>query len=129
VHGVARNVVAEHHRRRAREHARLARLAGEPLDPSDAEDPVAERLAAAIELFLPALSPPYRQALEEVDLKGRSQAEVARELGLPLSTLRTRVQRGRAELRRLFELCCEIETDARGKPTSCEPRQHGCESC
>lgn len=129
VHGVARHLIAEHHRRRAREHARLARLAGEPGDPSDGEDPVTQRLATAIELFLPALSPAYRQAIEEVDLKGRSQADVARELDVPHSTLRTRVQRGRAELRHLLELCCEIETDARGKPTSCEPRTSACERC
>lgn len=127
VHGVAKNHVAEHHRRRAREHARLARLAKEPEPEVEGEDPVTARLAMAIEAFLPALSPAYRTAIEEVDLRGRSQAEVARELGVPLSTLRTRVQRGRTELRRLFDLCCEIETDARGKPTSCEPRMASCD--
>lgn len=129
VHGIARHHVAEHHRRRAREHQRLARLALEPEPAPEDEDAVQARLAAALEAFLPALSPSYRQAVEEVDLRGRSQAEVARELGVPLSTLRTRVQRGRAELRRLLELCCEIETDARGKPTSCEPRTTACERC
>ena len=126
VHGIARHVVAEHHRRRAREHARLARLALEPL-PDDGE-PVSQpeaALASALTLFLPLIGPLHRDAVRAVDLEGRAQADVARELGVPLSTLRTRVQRGRAELRALMRRCCEIELDVRGRVLACEPRGDG----
>lgn len=122
-HRIARNTVAEHHRRRAREHARLARLAvepedegGEPLSPTEAS------LANALALFLGSITPVYAEAVRAVDVEGRAQSEVARALGLPLSTLRTRVQRGRAELRDLVRQCCDIELDARGRVVACEPR-------
>lgn len=122
-HVVARRAVAGHHRRRAREHARLARLATEP-EGGDGE-PVSDvetRLASALAAFLDEVTPVYAEAVRAVDVEGRAQSEVARALGVPLSTLRTRVQRGRAELRALVRECCRIETDARGRVVECEPR-------
>ncbi len=87
------------------------------------EEPEVERLLAAAMLsFLPILAPAHAEALRAVDLEGRCQADVARELGVPLSTLRTRVQRARAELRALVLRCCAIELDVRGRVLACEPR-------
>ena len=122
-HGIARRTVADHHRRRAREHARLARLANEPED--DDDEPVSKvetALARALAAFLDDITPSYAEAVRAVDVEGRSQAEVARTLGVPLSTLRTRVQRGRAELRAQVRRCCDIEQDRRGRVTACAPR-------
>jgi len=76
-----------------------------------------------VELRGEPLSP---EALRAVDVEGRAQADVARSLGIPLSSLRTWVQRGRAELRALFRRCCEIELDARGRVLSCEPKGSAC---
>lgn len=124
---IARRTVAGHHRRRAREHARLARLAEEPDDPGgEPLTSVEERVASALALFLETLPPHHRDAVRAVDVDGRAQSDVARELGIPLSTLRTRVQRGRRELRATLKRCCEIELDARGQVVSCEPRAGGC---
>lgn len=126
VHGVARRIVADHHRKHAREHQRLARLAEEPEDPGgEPLTPAENDIVRALGQFLPQVSPLHRDALRAVDLEGRAQAEVARELGLPLSTLRTRVQRGRAELRALLRACCEIDLDVRGRVVACAPRSQG----
>ncbi len=125
-YGVARRVVADHHRARAREHARLARLAVEPDD--DGGEPLSApetALAGALALFLADVSPLYAEAVRAVDVDGGKQSDVARALGVPLSTLRTRVQRGRDELRGLVRRCCEIELDARGRVVACEPRGGG----
>jgi len=43
--------------------------------------------------------------------------------------MKSRVQRGRDQLRRIFEQCCEIALDARGKPTDFVPRAQPCGSC
>lgn len=128
-HGIAKRTVAEHHRRRAREHARLARLAVEPRgEDGEPLSSVETALAGALAMFLHDVTPIYAEALRAVDVEGRKQSEVARELGIPLSTLRTRVQRGRQELRVLVRRCCEIETDVRGRVVACEPRAQPC-SC
>lgn len=56
----------------------------------------------------------YRKAVEATDLKGASQKAHAEELGLPTSTVKSRVQRGRKMLGNLFHECCSYELDARG---------------
>ncbi len=42
-------------------------------------------------------------------------------VGISVSGMKSRVQRGRAQLRPLFEDCCLIAVDARGKVTGYEP--------
>jgi RNA polymerase sigma-70 factor (ECF subfamily) len=130
-HAVARRTVAEHHRRRAREHARLARVALEPIDDEAPVRAAEAALAGALAGFLDEITPAHAEAVRAVDVDGRAQAEVARALGVPLSTLRTRVQRGRAELRERVRRCCEIDLDARGRVMRCEPRSDGdaCSTC
>lgn len=123
---LARRTVAEHHRRRAREHRRLAQAALEPVDP-DGEplEPAGRALASVLGLFLEGITPAHAEAVRAVDVEGRSQADVARALAIPLSTLRTRVQRGRAELRALVAARCRVELDARGRVLACESRDGG----
>jgi RNA polymerase sigma-70 factor (ECF subfamily) len=43
--------------------------------------------------------------------------------------MKSRVQRGRAQLRALFDQCCEIALDARGKVTDYTPRATPCRRC
>ncbi|MBA3396016.1 MAG: hypothetical protein H0T89_25520 [Deltaproteobacteria bacterium] len=51
-------------------------------------------------------------------------------VGISVSGMKSRVQRGRAQLRELFERCCEIAVDARGKPTDFALRgQPPCDTC
>lgn len=127
---IARRTVAEHHRRRAREHQRLARAALEPIDAGGEPLEAAERaLAGVLAMFLHGITPAHAEAVRAVDVEGRSQAEVARALGVPLSTLRTRVQRGRAELRALVAEHCRIELDARGRVLACESKSGGVCGC
>jgi RNA polymerase sigma-70 factor (ECF subfamily) len=62
------------------------------------------------------LSPDDRAVLEQVELAGTSQAQMATEADVPASTIKSRVQRARLRLREHFERCCAIELDARGNP-------------
>jgi RNA polymerase sigma-70 factor (ECF subfamily) len=57
-----------------------------------------------------------------VDLEGRAQPDVARELGLSESGARSRVQRARARLRERLEACCRFAFDARGNLTDATRR-------
>lgn len=71
----------------------------------------------------------YREALHRVDVLGEPQADVAQALGIPYSTLKSRVQRGRAKVRDAFFRCCEAELDARGGLESVRRRQPECPCC
>jgi RNA polymerase sigma-70 factor, ECF subfamily len=78
----------------------------EPEDPSPACDP--ERatlnlhLRAAIRTALPRLTEPFRTAVILHDVEGLSQQEVAKIMNCPCGTAKSRIQRGRGQLRDLL---------------------------
>ena len=47
-------------------------------------------------------------------LRGLTQAEAARQVGISLSGMKSRVQRCRDQLRQMLVRCCEIDVDVRG---------------
>ena len=79
--------------------------------------------------MLESLPPSYRDALVMVELDGLSQATAAERLGLSVSGVKSRVQRGRRKLEELMRECCDIELDARRRITSYARRDGSCESC
>lgn len=129
IYRLARNAIADHLRARVR---RRTVALGEPLDggedatapTGDAGDDreVARALAVVLGGFVERLPEPYREAVRLVDLEGVSHKEAARRLGLSISGAKSRVQRGRAKLRRMLDACCAIALDARGKVIRCRPR-------
>ena len=122
VYRVARSAIIDHHRRqRARPRLVVQEEAPELL-PEHPEPEARARLMACVEPFLLGLPAEQAEALRLTDLGGLSQAEAARRLGLPMPTLRARVQRGRRGMRRLFELCCALSQDARGAVIEAVPR-------
>jgi RNA polymerase sigma-70 factor, ECF subfamily len=101
-----------------------------PSLPSDDDREAATALAGCVSLFVAQLPSPYREAITLVELEGKTAKEAAEMVGISVSGMKSRVQRGRAQLRGLFERCCEIAVDARGKPTDYTPRvQPPCKTC
>ena len=101
LHGVARRVSL---RARADATRRLGREAPNPdlvaLAPArPARSAEAREAAALIHAELDRLSPPERSAVVLCDLEGLSHQEAADQLGWPLSTVKTRITRGRDRLR------------------------------
>jgi RNA polymerase sigma-70 factor (ECF subfamily) len=83
---------------------------------------LAEELAACVAPFVAMLASPYRQALTLTELEGLSHSDAAKMLGISVSGMKSRVQRGRIRLRHMFDACCEIALDVRGHVIACEPR-------
>ena len=127
---VARSSVAEHVRGKARHPVAAGEapeLVYEPAE-DDGRD-AARSLAACVSLFVARLPSPYREAITLVELEGLTAREAAEMIGISVSGMKSRVQRGRAQLRELFEQCCVIALDARGKVTEFSPRARPCASC
>jgi len=124
---VARNAIVDAGRKRARTPDAVGELADAPAPTPDADDrEAATALAGCVSLFVARLPSPYREAITLVELEGRTAKDAAAMVGISVSGMKSRVQRGRAQLRALFEECCEIAVDVRGKPTSFAPRCKGC---
>jgi RNA polymerase sigma-70 factor (ECF subfamily) len=63
-------------------------------------------------------------------LEGLTQKELAERLGISLSGAKSRVQRGREQLKEMLHECRTFEFDRRGKVTECQPRARGgCQEC
>jgi RNA polymerase sigma-70 factor (ECF subfamily) len=103
--------------------------AGDPEAPApETEDHSTEArdlVAMALRPFVLQLPLLYRDAVTMSELEGLPHAEIARRLGLSVSGVKSRVQRGRAQLRRDLERCCEIALDVRGTPVTCDLKPDG----
>jgi RNA polymerase sigma-70 factor (ECF subfamily) len=119
VYRVARNTIADFHRRRRPE----PDAGDEAAAPQPEDDDVRELLSGCMRPFVARLPDPYREALVLAELEGVPQVEAARRLGLSPSGMRSRVQRGREKLRALFDACCRFEIDGRGGVMDCQPRK------
>jgi RNA polymerase sigma factor (sigma-70 family) len=77
------------------------RLSGDEPTPAQAFD--ARHLDGDVQQALAALAPEYRAAVVLCDIEGLSYEEVADTLGVKLGTVRSRIHRGRAQLRVALE--------------------------
>jgi RNA polymerase sigma-70 factor, ECF subfamily len=123
VYRIARSAIADHHRAASRHPVAAGGHddAGGSVE-IEPDGGAEEELAAYVSFFVATLPAPYREALTLTELEGLTQREAAERLGISLSGMKSRVQRGRALLRRALEDCCEIALDARGRVIAYEPR-------
>ena len=120
---IARNSVADHQRSRARHPLpNVAHDDDAPAETSDDDREAFRMLSGCVSVFIARLSSPYREAVTLVELEGLTAREAADMVGMSVSGMKSRVQRGRAQLRQMFDECCEIALDARGKVTDFTPR-------
>lgn len=71
----------------------------------------------------------YREAIMLVELEELTQQAAAGRLGLSLSGMKSRVQRGRKQLRQMLDACCLIQLDRRGGVAEYERRPKGDALC
>jgi predicted DNA-binding protein (UPF0251 family) len=71
-------------------------------------------LAPCLTAMIGRLREPYQTAISLTSLQGLTQAEAATRLGVSISGMKSRVQRGREQLRVMLVRCCAIDVDVRG---------------
>ncbi|HEY8428268.1 MAG TPA: RNA polymerase sigma factor SigZ [Sandaracinaceae bacterium] len=126
IYQLARSAIVDYERAAAKHRVADRDVAEEPALVPDEEDGSVEReVAGYLAFFVAALPSPYREALTLTELEGLTHKQAAEMLGISLSGMKSRVQRGRKRLREALEDCCEIALDARGRVIECEPRPDG----
>lgn len=124
VYRIAARAVADHLRARAR-HPVVPETNAELGTDAAVEEPgedIEAELAECVALFVARLPSPYREAITLTELEGLTQKDAAEMLGVSLSGMKSRVQRGRERIRHMFDECCEMSVDCRGHVTGCTPR-------
>lgn len=133
----ARNVLVDYYRASGARRETTGGDAGDlaSLEGTDARETADDRagareLAGCLTPLLGGLSPEYREAVMLADLEGINHAEAARRAGVSLSGMKSRVQRGRRQLKAALEACCRVERDRRGGIAGYDPSNTaGCGSC
>jgi RNA polymerase sigma-70 factor, ECF subfamily len=126
VYRIAERAVVDHQRMRSRHPLSPAAPpeTSEPAAPANG-DGLEGELTECVALFVARLPSPYREAVTLTELQGMTQRDAADMLGISVSGMKSRVQRGRDRIRRMFEECCEMSVDARGRVVECTPRALG----
>lgn len=119
---ITRSSVADHLRARQRHPLEGDSPTDAPAPSPDDDRDAARALAACVSMFVARLPSPYREAVTLVELEGMTAREAASMVGISVSGMKSRVQRGRDQLRDMFDQCCEIALDVRNKPTDFTPR-------
>ena len=126
---VARNAIVDHYRRQPAEAAPDEELAGDD-EGADGSRLAREGLLASFRAFVHALPPEQREAVLLTEYEGVSQKDLADRLGLPVSTVKSRVQRGRKRLEKALRDCCTFEFDRRGQIVDWQRHPGGgCQDC
>ena len=131
---VASNAIADYYRRKSVERRALADFEQEAaISEATNQPPAGEAMAdmaRCVAPFIDNLPGKYRDALLLTEIEGLSQAEAARRLGLSVSGMKSRVQRGRVQMKAALLQCCAVELDRRGGIADYAPRAGGCgEDC
>ena len=96
---------------------------------SENEYDVKTDLSRCIEAFFNQLPEALSDLMRAIELEGKSQKAYAHEMGISYSTLKSQVQKGRSELKKLFEKCCDYELDKQGNLIDFTPKANKCKKC
>jgi RNA polymerase sigma-70 factor (ECF subfamily) len=116
---VTRHAIVDHYRTSHRNRELPVGLASDIEALMAAGEPEGEfdkphmQLAGCLRPMVDRLAPEYRTAVTLVELDGLTQQAAASKLGLSLSGMKSRVQRGRRQLKAMLHDCCLIQLDAR----------------
>jgi len=129
---IAQNIVLDHFRRLAREHAGdtvwlddadlLSLPETRTLDQAQASQQ--HESNACVQRCVDHLADDYRQAVVLHDMAGMTNGEIAKMLGVSLATVKIRVHRGRQQLRAMVERHCEVYGDERNE-LGCQLKRGG----
>ncbi len=90
------------------------------------EDSFYTDLSGCLNVFIDRLPEKYREPLILSDIKGMKQKDIAKQMNLSYSGLKSRVQRGRDMIKDMFMECACVTHDENGKIVG---EFHGNENC
>lgn len=117
---IARTTLIDHHRRARPTEELPAALTSEP---ADEVAQLRQAVIQATRIFLEELPEAYREPVRLAELEGLPLAKIALRMDLSLTAVKSRVQRGRALLKRKLQDCCRFEFDRHGKVIGWERRK------
>jgi len=129
IFAIVRNTIIDYYRKSAnnRSTALTDQVINDAIDEND-ED-ATQGLDKCLKGFIQQLPEEYRLIIIDSEIKGIKQKDLIKKYNLAYSSVRSRVQRGRARLKEMLTRCCKIETDTRGNILESTPKDSCNNSC
>jgi RNA polymerase sigma-70 factor (ECF subfamily) len=128
---IARNAIVDYFRKNSRPTETLAEDFDlpAPTEQHEIDNSAFQELAHCLEPMIEGLPESYRDAIRLTELRGVAQSQAAKQTGLSVSGMKTRVQRARRKLKTMLFQCCEIQFDNRRGVVAYQPRSGSCCPC
>lgn len=126
VYRIARSTVIDSYRRARPTEEIPEALSAEPSESASDVVQLRQAVMATTRRFLEELPAAYREPVRLAELEGMPLAKIALRSGLSLTAVKSRVQRGRAMLKKKLQDCCRFEFDRHGKVIGWERRGAAC---
>lgn len=79
--------------------------------------------------FKSSIPEKYREVIELSDFEGVKQKEIAKQLGISLPAVKSRIRRGRKKIKQHFAECCKFEFDKKGNFKAGDLTNPACTMC
>ena len=111
---IARNSIIDYYRKngKTQNHDLTDNLAETTISKEDPD--VTKGLDKCLKGFIQKLPEEYKHIIIDSEIKGIKQKDLAEKYAMAYPSVRSRVQRGRKQLKELLLSCCKIEADSRG---------------
>lgn len=124
---VTKNAVVDYYRVKAnKRNIQLDEVFAEQIQDEETIDST-KGLDQCIGTMINLLPEEYKSIVEDAEIHGIKQKDLAVKYNMAYPSMRSRVQRGRERLKQLFHNCCHIQTDSRGNVLQIQGRPD-CES-
>ncbi|QMU62178.1 MAG: sigma-70 family RNA polymerase sigma factor [Gammaproteobacteria bacterium] len=109
MYSIAKNRITDHYRKQS-----MINTKNEIVDSESMPDSVDHDFAKCLRPLSDRLEPKYKEALLLADFNEIKQSVAAERIGISISGMKSRVQRGRAKLKEELLACCAVEKDRFG---------------
>lgn len=118
VYAIARNVITDYYRKQST----IKKAQAEGIGFVELPDRLDHDFTKCLRPLMKRLNHKYKEALLITGLDEVKQADAAKQIGISISGMKSRVQRARSQLKEELLACCAIEVDRFGKITDYEEK-------
>ena len=123
VYQLARSAVADFYRRRVPRPSEAVEDVVDSIEDSETSENLNRSVSAWLLFMIDKLPNTVRDAVRMYEIDELPQAEIAKRLHISLSGAKSRVQRGRQQLKEMLRESCQLDIDRRGNVIACTPAQ------
>ena len=88
-----------------------------------------KEIAACLKTMIDSLPEKYKEVVILTEFNNMTQKELSEKIGLSLSGVKSRVQRGRKKLKTILLDCCNLEFDRLGNVIDYQHKSSECKYC